>query len=76
MIGYNQGMTSETIRELLRKQPFEPFEIRLSNGDVHAVRHPESAIVLKTNVIVGYPETDRFAVCSLLHIASIEAAHA
>ena len=34
-------MNAETIREWLNRQPFEPFELRLSNGDVFQVRHPE-----------------------------------
>ena len=27
-------MNAETIRELLHRQPFEPLEVRLSNGDI------------------------------------------
>jgi hypothetical protein len=65
-------MNTETIRELLRKQPFEPFAIRMTNGDVFEVRHPEMALVLKTKVIIGDPENDRSWICSLLHIATIE----
>ena len=65
-------MTAEAIRELLRKQPFEPFSLRITNGDVFEVRHPGMALVLKTKVIVGDPENDRSWICSLLHIATIE----
>lgn len=65
-------MSSEAIQEMLRRRPFEPFEVRLSSGDVHQVRHPEFAFVLRSNLLIGYPDSDRFAVCSLLHIASIQ----
>ena len=61
---------------MLRRRPFEPFEVRLSNGDVHQVRHPEFAFVLRSNMLIGYPDSDRFAVCSLLHIASVLPLHA
>lgn len=64
-------MTGETIRELLQQQPFEPFQLHMSNGDVIPVRHPEMALVLKTNVIVGDNTSDRFAICALLHIANV-----
>ena len=64
-------MTGETIRELLQQKPFEPFEIHLSNGDVVPVRHPEMALVLKTNVIVGDSKSDKFAICALLHNANV-----
>ena len=48
-------MNADTIREFVRRQPFEPFVIRLSNGETHEVRHPECLLVLKTKVILGYP---------------------
>jgi hypothetical protein len=65
-------MNSETIREFLRREPFEPFMIRMSNGEVHEVRHPECAIVMKTKVILGYPEEDRSVSCALIHINTVE----
>lgn len=69
-------MNPETIREFLKRQSFEPFEVRLSNGDAHAVRHPEFAMLLKNTLVVGYPDSDRVAVCALLHVASLERLHA
>ena len=69
-------MNADTIREYLRREPFEPFVIRLSNGEVFEVRHPERAIVMKTRVIVGYPEEDRTVTCALVHINSVEALQA
>jgi hypothetical protein len=38
-------MNADAIREFLRRQPFEPFVIRMSNGETHEVRHPECLIV-------------------------------
>jgi hypothetical protein len=65
-------MNAEAIQDLLHCHPFEPFEVHLSNGDVHQVSNPEFAVVLKSNVFIGYPDSDRFALCSLLHIASVQ----
>jgi len=39
---------------------------------VHEVRHPECAIVMKTKVILGYPEEDRSVYCALIHINTVE----
>lgn len=66
-------MNMETIREWLGRRPFEPFIVRLSNGEEHQVRHPENVMVLKSRIIIGFPETDRAVHCSLIHINSIEA---
>lgn len=65
-------MTGDTVKEWLKKEPFEAFEIRMSNGATYQVRHPEFAFVLKSNVVIVHPESDRVFVCALLHIASIE----
>jgi len=65
-------MSYETLKELLQKQPFEPFEIRLSNGERYEVRHPEMALLLKSRIAVGDPEKDRMTIVDLIHINSIE----
>lgn len=64
-------MNSETMRELLSRRPFEPFEIRLSSGETHQIRHPEIAIITKSKIVVVYPETDIVVICALLHVASV-----
>ena len=69
-------MIPDTIRDYLRRQPFEPFVIRMSNGEAHEIRHPECALVMKTKVIVGYPDDDRSVTCSLIHVNSVEALQA
>ncbi len=66
-------MNAEQVRECLKAQPFEPFEVRLSNGDVHQVRHPEFAMLLKNTLIIGYPDPDRAVHIGLIHINSIQA---
>ena len=38
-------MNAEVIRELLRRQPFQPFEIRMSNVESHRIGHPENAFL-------------------------------
>jgi hypothetical protein len=65
-------MNADTIREFVRRQPFEPFVIRLSNGETHEVRHPECAVVGKSKVLVYYPEQDRFVFVALIHVNSVE----
>ena len=65
-------MNSEAIRELLHRKPFEQFEIRMTNGDTHLIRHPEVVMIVGSRLVVGYPENDRIAILSLLHVTSIE----
>lgn len=65
-------MNMETIQGLLHRQPFEPFEIRLSNGERHQMRHPENVALAKSRIAIAYPLADRIVLCSLIHINSIE----
>jgi hypothetical protein len=65
-------MNAETVREYLRREPFEPFVIRMSNGESHEVRHPECALLMKTKVHVYYPNDDRSVMCALVHTSAIE----
>jgi hypothetical protein len=64
-------MNHDAMQELLRRQPFEPFEIRLSNGEKYEIRHPEMALLLKSRLAIALPD-DRMVICPLLHIASVE----
>ncbi len=65
-------MNAETVREFLTQQPFQPLQVHLSNGEIHQIPHPEFAMLLRTTLIIGIPDSDRAIFCALLHIASIE----
>ncbi len=67
-------MSGDTIREFLKAQPFEPFEVHMSSGDVYQVNHPEQAFVTGASLYIWYPNdpNDRVARCSLLHITGLE----
>jgi len=66
-------MNTATLQGLLRRQPFQPLEIHMSNGEVHQIRHPEMAMLLKSNIFLGSMESDNFQFLSLLHVAEVKA---
>jgi hypothetical protein len=65
-------MTMEIIREFIRREPFEPFVVRLSNGESHEVRHPECVAITRSKVVITYPDDDRVVHCGLSHVNSVE----
>ena len=72
-------MRPEDILELLRKHPFEPFRIHLSDGVAYDIRHPDMAIVQRSKVIVAVPgpegpdgPAERTVNCALIHITRTE----
>jgi hypothetical protein len=65
-------MHADAIREMLRREPFQPFAIHLSSGERHDVRHPECLAIGTGRIAITDPDADRVAVCSLMHVTSIE----
>jgi hypothetical protein len=66
-------MNAQTLRQMLQRRPFLPFEVRMSSGDVYQVRYPDFAFVLRSNLVVGDPDADSIAICALDQMASVNA---
>ena len=45
------AMTIESIRECIRREPFEPIVLRLSNGEALEILHPECVAITKSKVV-------------------------
>ncbi len=70
-------MRPEDIREKLRKEPFRPLRVFLSDGAYYDVRHPEMMIVSRTEIIIGLGPgngelPDRLAHVDPIHVVRIE----
>ena len=70
-------MTTQTFRELLTQRPFKPFRLVMSSGQTYEVRHPEMAMLTRSDLLVGVGESEdgvpaEFRICSLLHVATVE----
>ena len=70
-------MTAETLHEHLRRQPFQPFRVFLSDGSKHDVRHPEMALLTRREIIIAVPQDaqdipERTVICDLLHVTRVE----
>ena len=69
-------MTLQTFRDLLARRPFQPFRLVMSSGHVYEVRHPEMAMLTRTDLLVGTDVDEgvpaEFKICSLLHVTVVE----
>ena len=68
-------MTSDDLRELIEREPFEPIRLRLSNGDVYDIVDPNAVVVMKSRVFIALPD-DRFRLIALIHLVSVESLRA
>ncbi len=48
-------MAPDQLRELLRRQPFRPFRLIMSNGNTYDVMGPEWMLVTSRSSAVGFP---------------------
>jgi hypothetical protein len=70
-------MTVQTFREMLARRPFQPVRIVLSSGQAYEIRHPEMALLTRTDLLVGVDIAEdgvpaEFKILSLLHVTAIE----
>ncbi len=71
-------MRPEEFVQLLRRAPFTPLRIHLTDGKTFDVRHPELVWVLRSRIDIAIPGDeslgilDRVEYCSLLHIVRVE----
>lgn len=65
-------MIAEEIRELLEREPFQAFRIRSSSGIAYDVVNPSLAVVMKSQVLIAAPRSDRYSIVPFLHVAGLE----
>jgi hypothetical protein len=72
-------MRPDDINKVLRRQPFQPFRVHLSNGQTFEIRHPELALVGRSTMVIGLPAPDLppttydlFEIIALMHINRLE----
>ena len=71
------NMRAGEIRAHLRKEPFRPIRIYISDGASYDVRHPELVLVTRTEVVIAFDAgeddiPERSAYCDPVHITRIE----
>jgi len=72
-------MRPDDLRELLRRKPFRPFRLFVSDGASYNITHPEVAnvlrgaiqIILPASGLLGVP-VERMVLVSLIHISRVE----
>ena len=70
-------MRPEAIRAHLRKEPFRPIRVYLSDGSSYDVGHPEMMLVTRIDVVIALDSGDdelpeRSVYCDPIHITRIE----
>ena len=64
-------MIEREIRDLLRRDPFVPFRVKLVNGDAHDISHPWLVAELKDGLYVLYASGE-WVIFAYERVASLE----
>ncbi len=65
-------MTTQQLREMLRSQPFQPFDIHMADGQAVPVRHPELVFITPGGRTIGVAvHDDAIMIIDLLLVTSI-----
>jgi len=70
-------MRPDDLREHLRRSPFQPLRVYLSDGSSYEVRHPEMMLVTRSEVIIAIDPGDdavpeKKVFCDPIHITRVE----
>lgn len=76
-------MRPEDLRKWLKREPFQPFRLTLTDGRTYDVVHPELAMVGRTSVTIGFPRSgdiepiyERSVDISLLQVEAVQTSSA
>jgi len=70
-------MRLHELQKALRREPFQPFRLHLTNGQTFDIRHQEFAALMRTSDFVGFSSgddeiPDRMIQCDLLHVVALD----
>jgi hypothetical protein len=71
-------MPPQDLLTALRRRPFEPFLLHVTDGTIYEVRHPELVMLSVTSAVVGVPakggappQIERCEIVDLRHIGRL-----
>jgi hypothetical protein len=71
-------MRAEEFKQLLKRSPFVPLRVCMTDGKSYDIRHPDNIIVLHQRIDIGVGAgtttgvADRVEYCLLLHVVRVE----
>ncbi len=72
-------MSLQDLQTALRRRPFEPFRLYVSDGATYDIRHQELCVPGTRSLFIGIKESatdelayDRYAIVDLIHVTRLE----
>ncbi|MEM1011668.1 MAG: hypothetical protein AAGI46_05540 [Planctomycetota bacterium] len=66
-------MQKESLRQELKKEPFQQLDIKTSDGDTFRIVHPDFALITPTgSAVYIFDKDDHYRVVDLAHVVTVE----
>lgn len=65
----------QDLKDLLHKEPFEPFRIVTNSGEKYSVENPDNVALGESRIGIFPPKTNRWILIRLNQITALESAH-
>lgn len=65
-------MRPDQIRELLRREPFQPFKVVMTSGAAYPVTNPDFVVPMKSELFIAMDDGEHWTFCPYLHISSVQ----
>ena len=65
-------MELATLDKLLRREPFQPFRLKFSNGEEVDIRNPALVVPMRREIFIADAGRDGFHLYSMLHVVGAE----
>jgi hypothetical protein len=79
VLSQGKKMPPQDLLQAIRRRPFVPFRLHVSDGTVYEIRHPELFMVAVASAVVGVrssaqqpPQIDHYEIADLRHIVRLE----
>ena len=76
-LSQRDNMHPDEVLRAVRRQPFIPFRLHVSDGSAYDVRHPETILVTRRAAILAIPDdpaypAERAVTVAMVHISRLE----
>jgi hypothetical protein len=70
-------MHPDELLRMVRRQPFVPFRLHVSDGSSYDVRHPEMVLVTRRAAVLAMPDNptqpaERVVTVAMVHVSRLE----
>jgi hypothetical protein len=65
-------MIADRLRQMLHREPFQPFRVCLSSGEKYAVTNADLVALMRAEAFIAFARPEGWTIVPYLHISGLE----